>query len=104
MSLTERGPADCVMALAILHHLAISNNVPLPRIAEYFSKLGKYLIIEFIPKTDSQVKKLLATRKDIFLQYEQISFEKAFSKYFSIEKRESIADSERLLYLMKKKA
>ena len=101
MSLTERGPADCVMALAILHHLAISNNVPLSRIAQYFGKLGKYVIIEFIPKTDSNVKKLLATRKDIFTQYDQKFFEKEFSKYFTIEKREKIAESERFLYLLR---
>ena len=104
MSLTERGPVDAVMALALVHHLAISNNVPLSRIAEYFSKLGRHLIVEFVPKTDTQVKKLLATRKDIFPAYEQTSFEKEFSQYFVINRRENIADSERLLYLMKKKS
>jgi len=104
MSLTERGPVDAVMALALVHHLAISNNVPLSRIAEYFSKLGRHLIVEFVPKTDTQVKKLLATRRDIFPAYEQTSFEKEFSQYFVINRRENIADSERLLYLMKKKS
>ena len=104
MSLTERGPVDAVMALALVHHLAISNNVPLSRIAEYFSKLGRHLIVEFVPKTDTQVKKLLATRKDIFPAYEQTSFEKEFSQYFVVNRRENIADSERLLYLMKKKS
>ena len=104
MSLTERGPVDAVMALALVHHLAISNNVPLSRIAEYFSKLGRHLIVEFVPKTDTQVKKLLATRRDIFPAYEQTSFEKEFSQYFVVNRRENIADSERLLYLMKKKS
>ena len=34
-SMLERGPVDLVMALALIHHLAISNNVPLPVVADY---------------------------------------------------------------------
>ncbi|MDA0093657.1 hypothetical protein OFR75_01135 [Brachyspira hyodysenteriae] len=62
-SIKYRTKPDVIMALALIHHLAISNNVPLTYIAEYFSSLAKYLIIEFVPKEDSQVHKLLLTRK-----------------------------------------
>ena len=72
----ERGPADLVFALALVHHLAISNNVPINKIAEFFSTISKSLIIEFIPKSDSQVKRLLATREDIFENYDEENFEK----------------------------
>ena len=65
MSLLERGPADLVMALALVHHLAISNNVPLKSIAEFLASIAKSLIIEFVPKSDERVKILLATRRDI---------------------------------------
>lgn len=102
-SIYQRGPADCVMALALMHHLAVSNNVPFDRMAEMFWRLGKYLIIEFIPKSDSQVRRLLRSREDIFDQYNQSHFEAAFSSYFSIEKTEAIKGSERILYLMKNK-
>lgn len=54
------------MVLAIIHHLAISNNQSFSRIAEYFKLPVDYLIIEFVPKGDSQVYKLLATREYIF--------------------------------------
>lgn len=103
MSLEERGPTDIVLALALVHHLAISNNLPFKKIAEYFSKLCKNLIIEFIPKTDSQVQCLLTTRKDIFTHYDEKNFEEEFEKYFSIKSKESIIGSERKLYLMRKK-
>jgi len=99
-SLAARGPADLIMALALIHHLAISNNIPLPMIAEYFSSLGRWLIVEFIPKEDSQVKRLLATRKDIFSGYRDEEFERAFSEYFSIQARSPIQGSRRILYLM----
>jgi len=103
MSLEERKNADMVFALALVHHLAISNNLPFRKIAEYFSRLSESLIIEFVPKTDSQVKRLLATRKDIFVYYDEENFEKEFKKYFSIESKENVIGSERKLYLMHKK-
>ncbi|MFC2157977.1 SAM-dependent methyltransferase [Acidobacteriota bacterium] len=102
-SLAERGPVDAVLALALIHHLAISNNLPLNQIADFFQKLCSSLIIEFIPKTDSQIKRLLVSREDIFPEYTQEMFEKEFGQFFSIERTEPIKDSERTLYLMRKR-
>lgn len=99
----DRVNADAVMALAIIHHLAISNNVPFTMVADYFSRFGTYLIIEFVPKEDSQVQKLLATRKDVFPRYNEAEFEKDFSQFYKLVKREKIAGSKRTLYLFKKK-
>jgi hypothetical protein len=99
-SLTERAPADVTLALALIHHLAISNNVPLPLLAEYFHDLGRWLIIEFVPKEDSQVQKLLASREDIFTGYHVEGFEAAFGAHFAIHEKVSIQDSPRILYLM----
>lgn len=79
MSLMQRGPVDLVMALALVHHLAITNNVPLDNIARLLNKLGKFLIIEFIPKGDSNVQRLLSSRQDIFKDYTKQSFEAAFA-------------------------
>ncbi len=103
MSFIERGPVDAVFALALIHHLAISNNLPLINIAEFFSSICKFLIIEFVPKSDSQVKKLLLTREDIFDKYDKENFEKDFKNYFNIRKYLKIEGSERYLYLMEKK-
>ncbi|MFA6450980.1 MAG: SAM-dependent methyltransferase [bacterium] len=102
-SLIERGPADAALALALIHHLAISNNVPLPRIAAFFSAICRNLIIEFVPKNDSQVQRLLSSRKDIFDDYTQEAFEKSFSDFFAIAKTERLSDSGRTLYLMRRK-
>lgn len=102
-SLIKRGPADLVMALALVHHLAISNNLPFENIAEFLTKIGKNIIIEFVPKNDSQVQKLLASREDIFINYNQENFESVFQKYFNIIEKRQLKDSSRLLYLMAKK-
>lgn len=98
--INSRGNAKCVMALALIHHIAISNNVLFDDIALWFSKLGNYLIIEFVPKEDSQVKKLLKTRKDIFDWYNVVEFEKSMCNYFKIIKKDRIKNSKRIIYLM----
>lgn len=102
ISFLQRGPADLVFALALVHHLAISNNVPLYKIAEFFSAISKFLIIEFIPKSDSQVKRLLTTREDIFKNYDEQNFEKEFSKFFKITSSQKLVESERTIYIMEK--
>ena len=99
--INDRAPVRCIMALALIHHIAISNNVPFIEIAVWFSKLCEYLIIEFVPKDDSQVEKLLRTRRDIFDNYNKDSFERSFSKYFKIIKNDSIKGSKRSIYLMR---
>jgi hypothetical protein len=102
MSLSERPHPDTILALALIHHLAISNNLPFAKVAEFLSELCQNLVIEFVPKTDSQVKKLLESRRDIFTGYNEENFKKEFSVFFTIIARERIHDSDRVLFLMKK--
>ncbi len=103
LSLLERGPVDTVLALALLHHLSISNNLPLDSLASFFRNICSWLIIEFVPKSDPKVQILLATRDDIFTNYTQNAFESEFSKFFSIQTSARINDSERTLYLMRRR-
>ena len=104
MSLMDRGPADAVLCLALIHHLAISNNLPLGKVAEFLNGIGKSLIIEFVPKGDQQVQRLLASREDIFVQYTQEHFEAAFAQHFQIVASEQLPDSDRTIYLMMRRA
>ena len=102
-SLIDRGPAPLVLALALVHHLAISNNVPLPNLAAFFAGICRSLVIEFVPKCDSQVRRLLATRDDIFPDYTPAGFEQAFAPFFTIEESVPVEGSDRLLFLMHSK-
>jgi hypothetical protein len=98
----ERGPADAVLALALVHHLAIANNLPLPKLASFFRRICSTLIVEFVPKSDSQVQRLLASREDIFPDYAQEPFEQAFQSSFRIKDTRRLRESERILYHMEK--
>lgn len=101
-SFADRGPADVVLALALVHHLAIANNVPFRRIADWLSGLGRAAIVEFVPKSDSQVKRLLASRRDIFDHYDAASFEDAMGRFFDLVSKEPIPGTERTLYLFRR--
>jgi len=103
-SFLKRGSVDMVLALALIHHLAISNNLPFEKIAELMAKITKFLIIEFVPKTDSKVKILLSQREDIFNDYREEEFEKVFGRYFEIKDVRRVSGSKRKIYLMKKKS
>lgn len=102
-SLGQRGPVDAVFALALIHHLAISNNVPLPRLADFFAGLCQWLVIEWVPKSDSQVQKLLRTRRDIFNGYTREGFESAFAKRFHVREAVDVNQSERRMYLLERR-
>jgi hypothetical protein len=103
LSLIDRGPADAVLALALVHHLAIGHNIPLAKVAEFLADVGRSLVIEFVPKTDSQVGRLLVVREDIFPGYTREGFEAAFVRRFATEDVATIAGTERILYLMRRR-
>ncbi len=102
-SLLERGPADLTLALALIHHLAIGNNVPFDKIAEFLAEAGRTLVIEFVPKIDSQVQRMLATREDVFGDYTVEAFERAFGRFFKTISRVAIPESARTLYRMERR-
>ena len=103
-SFFERAKFDSVLALAVIHHICIGNNVPLDKVASLFASLCTNLIIEFVHKDDSQTQKLLITKKDVFYNYTIDNFKIEFQKYFKIVSSENIEESNRVLYLMTKHA
>ena len=95
--------SELVLALALVHHLAIGRNVPFSKIAKLFSSAGKNLIVEYVDKKDSQVEKLLSNRKDIFDDYSIENFEKSFGGFFDIVEKRHIDNTFRTIYLMRRK-
>ena len=101
-SIYQRRNPQLILALALVHHLVISNNIPMLKIAKLFSKISRHLIIEFVPKNDSQVKKLLSSREDIYHDYKKETFEKIFSKFYQITASNQILNSRRTIYCMER--
>jgi ribosomal protein L11 methylase PrmA len=97
-SLAQRGPADAVLALALVHHLALGHNVPLSMIAAWLARLGHSAVIEFAPKDDPQAQRLLAVRDDVFDRYDRPNLEEALRRNFAIDEVVELKGSGRVLY------
>jgi hypothetical protein len=101
--IVERGPADLVLALALLHHLCLAGNITLPMAASFMARTARHLVVEFVPKADPQAQRLLASKPDIYLGYTQENFEQAFAVHFDTLRSDMVSKTGRMLYLMRKK-
>ena len=102
-SFLDRGEPDVAMALALVHHLAIGNNVPLPGVARLFARMAPHAIVEFVPKDDPMVRHLLSSRRDIFDTYTIDGFREAFATEFEVLREAPVNDSPRTLFLLRRR-
>jgi hypothetical protein len=96
---------DGCLALAVIHHITLSGNIPFEFSAQFFSKMAPNLLIEFPTRADSWVQYLLESKrefKDHFDFYNEENFEKAYGNYFEMINKELIPGSERILYSFKR--
>jgi len=100
-SLVQRGPAEVALVLALEHHLAFANNVPLDRLARFLRGIGRHVLVEFVPSSDPMALRLIRDRRDLFTGYHQDAFEAAFRGVFTLERCARLRGSERVLYWMR---
>jgi ribosomal protein L11 methylase PrmA len=96
--LGARASADAVLALALIHHIAISGNVPLDRVLAWLTSLAPRGVIEFVPKSDPMVIELLRLREDIFPDYNEDSFVRSLQQRARIVASERVSASGRKLF------
>ncbi len=85
------------MALALTHHLAITYNINFKKQAAFFAKHLNQLIIEFIEPQDSQIAKLIVSKKLVSF-YSRENFEDEFLKFFKLVEKKILHNSNRILY------
>jgi hypothetical protein len=102
-ALADRSNADTVLALALVHHLAIGRNVPLADVAAFFARLAPHAIVEFVPKDDPMVRFLLESREDVFPTYDLDGFRAAMRTRFEIVSEVALPDSSRVLVHLRRR-
>jgi SAM-dependent methyltransferase len=103
-SFAERAKSELVTALALIHHLVLSKNIPLADVAFMLADLTKiWLVIEFVPITDEKSKQLIALKNDYHKPYDPEAFERSFGIYFEIENKQIVPGTDRILYRLKKR-
>lgn len=102
-SFQSRIRVDLILALALIHHLAIGRKMPFAMIAEWLAPMAPDLIIEFVPPEDEKAAQLLNRLEGLPPAYNQDLFESAFSQFYILQRKSSMEGSERILYWWKRK-
>lgn len=102
-ALFTRGQPDLVLALALTHHLALTNHLPFEKIASFFAQLTPSLIIEYVSPKDSQAQRLMLQRQAVFAHYNQTNFEASFQLFFKLQAKVKLPQSLRTLYLYQRR-
>lgn len=100
LSLRERGPAELVLALALVHHLVLRGNIPIQEITRYLASCGHHVLVEFVPPNDPQVQRLTSQRASRGHPYSRSLFEAALRTVGRVDEVAKISGSDRILYLV----
>jgi len=99
-TLVDRGAPDLMLALALIHHVSISANIPIADFLQWARDLDTTLVIEFPKRTDPMVRALLANKHDgANPDYEEGNFERELERRFKVERREELPSGDRILFL-----
>lgn len=101
--LVQRIKCDCMIALAIIHHLVITNGLTFDKLAEFFCTVCDDLIVEFVEKEDSQIKRIIDLRTNAIEWYSRTNFEDSMAKYFNLTETKNIEGTLRFIYHYKRK-
>jgi SAM-dependent methyltransferase len=103
-TLTARGSPDLALCLALIHHLVIRGNVPVRDFVAWLASLEAELIIEFPTRDDPQVQRLLAAKREgMHADYERGWFERCLGEAFDVDRSETLASGNRVLYFARPK-
>jgi len=97
---------DCIVALAVVHHLCISQNCRFSMLASLWSEMASILIVEFVEPDDSWAINLLDRKgyaKSLFSWYNREEFERVFSEHYLVKQKRELGSGKRVLYLMERK-
>jgi SAM-dependent methyltransferase len=100
----ERVHPDVVLALALVHHVAIAANVPLPEVVSWLRSFGGRVVVEFVHPDDVQVRRLLANKAaGLFDDYQRGAFERLLAEQFLVHEQQRLPNGTRTLYLAEPK-
>lgn len=97
-TLPDRGLPDVVLCLALVHHLAITANIPMEEIVSWLRSLGARLIMEFVDRDDPMAQRLLANKPIEHADYSGPAFEALLARRFTVVRRLELPSGTRTLY------
>jgi len=99
-----RGSFDAVLMLAVIHHMLVTERIPLAEILQLASELTtNLLIVEFVAPTDKMFRVLTRGRDHLHSDLTLEVFEATARRFFEIEHSRRLGESDRWIYLLRKK-
>ena len=96
--LGDRAKPDLILCLALVHHLAIGRNIPLPELVDWLAGFGAHLVIEFVDADDPMVQRLLLNRGAVDFSYSRPQFESCLGRSFRVLQSTPLSLGTRVLY------
>jgi SAM-dependent methyltransferase len=94
-----RSRFDCVLMLAVVHHLRVASGVPLAQIVELVARLCRgHVVLEFVPVTDPMFARIARGREPLYADYTRENIERLLGERFEIQSTRALSNG-RILYL-----
>jgi hypothetical protein len=98
-ALPDRGAPELTLALALVHHLAITRNIPLAEVVAWLASLGGEVVVEFPTREDPMVGRLLAAKNEgAHGDYAVEQFERLLRDAFDVRRIERLPSGTRVLF------
>lgn len=99
-ALSDRGRPDLVLCLALVHHLVLTANVPVPEVLGWLAGLGRHLVFELVTLDDPMAQRLVRNKGGAHHDYTVALFEAEIDRRFSVLERAELREGARRLYLL----
>ena len=98
------GAFDGVLMLALIHHLLVTERIPLEEILRLaYEVTNSLLVIEFIEPRDDMFRRLTRGREALHASLNAAVFEQACTPYFEIVRSLALPGTQRRMYCLKRK-
>ena len=95
----DRVRPDLVLCLAVVHHLALTNTVPLDEIVAFLADFAAPVVVEFPHRNDVMAARLLARKRSgLFDAYDLAPWEEALGRRFTVTAKSTLPSGTRTLY------
>ena len=96
----RRRSPDMVLCLALLHHMRVSANIPLPLFIEWLRGLDATAIVEFVGRDDEMFRKLISAKSEEYPDYTKENFRREVDKHFIVRDKLDLKEGNREMLLL----
>lgn len=98
------GKFELILMLATLHHLIVTERIPLDEVAQLAADLTTgYAVVEYVAKEDPMFRQIARGREHLHGDFTRERFESSFGRHFTILRSEPVKADLRWLYLLEKR-